>query len=57
MRRGLSTLAALAALAAFVCAVVAPASLAGGVRPAAAAPIPQRPALPVLDDLHGPRAR
>jgi len=27
------------------------------VRPAAAAPIPQRPALPVLDDLHGPRAR
>jgi len=54
MRRGLSTLAALAA---FVCAVVAPASLAGGVRPAVAAPIPQRPALPVLDDLHGPRAR
>lgn len=54
MRRGLP---ALVALAAFVCVVVGPASLAGGAPLAAAAPIPQRPAPPVLDDLRGPRAR
>src|SRR5665647_3656362 len=54
MRRGLP---ALVALAAFVCVVVGPASLAGGAPPAAAAPIPQRPAPSVLDDLRGLRAR
>ena len=54
MRRGLPTRVALAA---FVCVVVGPASLAGGASPAAAAPIPQRPAPPVLDDLRGPLAR
>ena len=45
----------LAALAAFACVVVGLGALAGPA-PAAAAPIPQRPALPVLDDLRGPRA-
>jgi hypothetical protein len=53
MRRGFSPLVALAALA---CVAATAASLAGGVRPAAAAPIPQLPAPPVLDDLRGPRA-
>jgi len=54
MRNGLP---ALVALAAFVCVLVGPAALAGGVPPAAAAPLPQRPAPPVLDDLRGPLAR
>lgn len=52
MGQGMSTLAALAAC---VC-VVGAASLVGAAAPAAAAPIPQRPAPPVLEDLRGPRA-
>lgn len=54
MRTGRPTLLALAA---FVCVVGGPAALAGGTSPAVAAPIPQRSALPVLDDLRGPLAR
>ncbi|MCX6363082.1 MAG: hypothetical protein NTW58_02710 [Actinobacteria bacterium] len=54
MRTGLP---ASAALLAFASVVVGAASLAGGASPAAAAPIPQRPAPPVLDDLRGPHAR
>jgi len=47
----------LVALAAFGCVLAVPAALAGAAPPAAAAPLPQRSALPVLDDLRGPRAR
>jgi hypothetical protein len=44
------------ALVASICLVVGPASLAAAA-PVTAAPIPQRPAPPLLDDLRGSRAR
>jgi len=49
------TIRILLALVAFTCVVVGPASLSGAA-PATAAPIPQRPVPPLLDDLRGPRA-